>query len=195
MCGMHEDGNSFEDTLRAMAREVGESIERAMEHLDLDDIAGMVGVDPDRAREWAQDAGSWLRQQAENFDPSAYRPGWPGAWQPPARPEHPQGPTGAHTGPRRSPEADAFPAGVAPHPLDLPTEEQGVALAALDSGRWTVEPGTQMLTSRGQGPGPSDALGLVRELRVRDWISEDGEVTRAGRRALDRWLDASGPSR
>ena len=48
-----------------------------------------------------------------------------------------------------------------------------------------------MLTSRGQGPGPSDALGLVRELRVRDWIAQDGQITRAGRRALDRWLDAS----
>jgi hypothetical protein len=174
---MSEDGNSFEDSLRAMARELSQSVERAMEHIDLDDIAGMVGVDPQRAREWAQDAGSWLRQQAEGFDPSAYRP---------PRPDTPA--------PRRdttpSPAPDGFPT-AAPHPLDLPTEEQGVALAALDSGRWTVEPGTQMLTSRGQGPGPSDALGLVRELRVRDWIAEDGEVTRAGRRALDRWLDAS----
>jgi hypothetical protein len=177
---MNEDGNNFEDTLRAMARELGESVERAMENIDLDDIAGMVGVDPERAREWAQDAGSWLRQQAEGFDPRAYRPD---QRRTPERRESAA----------PSPTPEGFPT-VDPHPLDLPTEEQGVALAALDSGRWTVEPGTQMLTARGQGPGPSDALGLVRELRVRDWIADDGEVTRVGRRALDRWLDASTPT-
>ena len=64
----------------------------------------------------------------------------------------------------------------------MPTDEQGRALAALDSGRWTVEPGTSALSSHGDGPGPSDALGLVRELRVRDWIDADGEVTLVGPR-------------
>lgn len=179
---MDQDGNSFEDSLRAMARELGQSVERAMEHIDLDDIAGMVGVDPERAREWAQGAGSWLRQQAEGFDPRASRPSPP---DPPAPRQD--------TRPSARPAPEGFPT-VAPHPLDLPSEEQGVALAALDSGRWTVEPGTQRLTSRGHGPGPSDALGLVRELRARDWIADDGEITRAGRRALDRWLDASAAS-
>jgi len=76
----------------------------------------------------------------------------------------------------------------APHPLDVPTEEQRVALAALDSGRWSVEPGTDMLVGHGDGPAPANALGLVRELRVRDWIDADGAVTAAGRRALQRWL-------
>jgi hypothetical protein len=75
-----------------------------------------------------------------------------------------------------------------PDPLDVPTDEQGRALAALDSGRWVVEPGTSMLVSRGEGPAPSDALGLVRELRVRDWIDADGQVTLAGHAALKRWL-------
>ena len=79
--------------------------------------------------------------------------------------------------------------GAGPDPLDAPTDEQGRALAALDSGRWTVEPGTSALSSHGDGPGPSDALGLVRELRVRDWIDADGEVTLVGRAALQRWLD------
>jgi len=32
-----------------------------------------------------------------------------------------------------------------PDPLDLPTGEQGMALAALDSGRWTVEAGSHAL--------------------------------------------------
>lgn len=189
---MNEDGNSFEDTLRAMAREFSQSVERAMEHLDIDGIAGMTGVDPERAREWAQGAGSWLRGQAAGFEPGAERPSGkrsdPRGDAPAAGEPEEAAPTRPATKP-----VD-FSAGVAPHPLDLPTEEQGVALAALDSGRWAVEPGTQILTSRGQGPGPSDALGLVRELRVRDWISDDGDVTRAGRRALDRWLDASGPA-
>jgi hypothetical protein len=31
----------------------------------------------------------------------------------------------------------------------------------------------------------------VRELRVRDWITADGEITLAGRWALSRWLDVA----
>ncbi|MGP0047489.1 MAG: hypothetical protein ACLPZR_01390, partial [Solirubrobacteraceae bacterium] len=76
---------------------------------------------------------------------------------------------------------------------DLPTEEQGLALAALASGRWTVEPGTGALAAKGDGPAPTDALGIVRELRVRDWIAADGEITIVGRHALSRWLDATTP--
>ncbi len=76
-----------------------------------------------------------------------------------------------------------------PHPLDLPTEEQGLALAALESGRWTLEPGTDALGMAAEGPAPRDALGLVRELRVRDWITAEGALTVAGRSALGRWLD------
>jgi len=83
--------------------------------------------------------------------------------------------------------------GAGPHPLDLPTEEQGLALAALDSGRWVIEPGTGALSAHGEGPGPNDALGLVRELRARDWIAADGAITLAGRSALGRWLDAAPP--
>jgi hypothetical protein len=81
--------------------------------------------------------------------------------------------------------------GAAPHPLDIPTAEQGRALAALQSGRWFVEPASNRLESHGDGPAPSDALGLVRELRARDWIAADGEVTLAGRHALTRWLQAA----
>jgi hypothetical protein len=81
--------------------------------------------------------------------------------------------------------------GVAPHPLDVPTEDQGLALAALDSGRWTIEPGANALASHGDGPGPTDALGIVRELRVRDWLGAEDHLTLAGRYALSRWLDAA----
>jgi hypothetical protein len=205
---MSEDGNSFEDTLRAMARELSQSVERAMEQIDVNDIAGMVGVDPERAREWVDGAGTWLREHADGlqgfgsgpfgggpFSGSPFNGGAGDPRDPRDTPREP-GPPTPSTAPRASDAGDDVAAfrTAAPHTLDLPTEEQGAALAALDSGRWTVEPGTEMLTSRGQGPGPSDALGLVRELRARDWIAQDGQITRAGRRALDRWLDASAPA-
>jgi hypothetical protein len=81
--------------------------------------------------------------------------------------------------------------GAAPHPLDVPTEEQGLALAALDSGRWTVEPGSHQLVGDADSGPHGDALGLVRELRARDWITADGRLTLTGRRALGRWLEAA----
>jgi hypothetical protein len=73
-----------------------------------------------------------------------------------------------------------------PHPRAMPTTEQGVALAALESGRWRIESGT---FSVHDGPGPSEPLGLLRELRVSDWITADGELTLTGRKALARWLE------
>jgi hypothetical protein len=166
---MFEDRDKFEEMFRSMAREFSESVERAMEQVDVDEIAGSIGVDPTRARDWVDNAGTWLRARAEELRE-----------EPAARPP-------ASSRPSASDEA-LF--GAVPHPLDLPTEEQGLALAALDSGRWTVEPGTEALTARGEGPGPSDALGLVRELRVRDWIAADGRITLAGATALRRWLEA-----
>ena len=73
-----------------------------------------------------------------------------------------------------------------PHPLAMPTTEQGVALAALESGRWRIESGT---FSVHDGPGPTEPLGLLRELRVSDWVTADGELTLTGRKALARWLE------
>jgi hypothetical protein len=161
--GMSDDEqrDSFEEALRAMAKDIGDSLKRLVgEDLDLEDIVRASGVDPDEAKRWAQEAGEWLNGQSERFrgEPAGAKPA-----EDPLR-------------------------GADPHPLDVPTAEQGLALAALDSGRWTIEPGTSMLVSHGEGPGPKNALGLVRELRVRDWIDADGTVTLAGRRALDRWL-------
>jgi hypothetical protein len=160
--------------LRDVAREVSDSVERTVSQVDVDGIAETIGVDPDRAREWVDMAAGMLRAQAARVsDEMAGRASTP-------RPA-----------PERAPESGEDPlASAAPHPLDVPTEAQGVALAALDSGRWTVEPGTKRLTTQGEGPGPNDALGLVRELHARDWIAVDGEVTLVGRHALSRWLDA-----
>ena len=174
MCEDEMNNESFEEKVRSIAREVSRNAER-MAHLDMDEIADAVGLDPDRAREWVDSAGRWLRTQAENLqaenlgDEVSFRASAP---EPIAADE------------------DTL-RGAAPHPLDLPTEEQGLALAALDSGRWTVEPGSHALASHGEGPAPSDALGLVRELHARDWITADGEVTLVGRHALSRWLDTT----
>jgi hypothetical protein len=173
---------SFEETLRSIARELGRSVERAMDNVELDEFAGAIGIDPAVAREWAESAGSWLRAHADSVSEElTFRVGAP---RPRAGGEDPL--RGAHSGEDPLRGAD-------PHPLDLPTDEQGVALAALDSGRWVVEPGTHALAAKGDGPGPSDALGIVRELCVRDWIAADGEITLVGRHALSRWLDASTP--
>ena len=170
MSGNGPDGESFEEMLRSIAEELGRSIERAADNVDLDDIAHSVGVDPATARGWAESASSWLRARTESLGEEL-----------------------AHqAGAARRPVVRLDPLdSAAPHPLDLPTDEQGLALTALDSRRWTVEPGTDALTAKGDGPGPSDALGIVRELRVRDWIAADGELTLAGRHALSRWLDSA----
>jgi hypothetical protein len=90
-------------------------------------------------------------------------------------------PGGAAPRPEEAPAQHA-----APHPLAMPTTEQGAALAALESGRWRIESGTFTVHD---GPGPSDPLGLLRELRVSDWVTADGELSLSGRKALARWLE------
>jgi hypothetical protein len=177
---MYEDeaGSNLEQILRAMAQQFGDSVERTLEQVDVDEVATRFGVDPEQARNWVDGATAWMRWRVENLgDEMAVRRQ---SSAPKAKPGRGTQPTG-----------DDPLSSAGPHPLDVPTEEQGLALAALDSGRWTVEPGSNALHAHGEGPGPSDALGLVRELRARDWIAIDGEVTLVGRHALSRWLDAA----
>lgn len=180
-----EDDENFEDTVRSIAHEIRESVQRMAAEVDVDDLAGYVGVDPDRARDWMESAASWLGAQLEHLgDEFASRTAGSASEsefgsRAPWSASESASPTGGAEDPLR---------GAAPHPLDIPTAEQGRALAALESGRWFVEPASNRLESRGDGPSPSDALGLVRELRARDWIAADGEVTLAGRHALTRWL-------
>jgi hypothetical protein len=180
-----EDHENFEDTVRSIAHEIRESVQRMAAEVDVHDLAGYVGVDPDRARDWMESAASWLGAQLEHLgDEFASRTAGSasesefGSW-----PAGSSSESASRTGGAEDPLR-----GAAPHPLDIPTAEQGRALAALESGRWFVEPASNRLESRGDGPSPSDALGLVRELRARDWIAADGEVTLAGRHALTRWL-------
>ena len=160
---------SFEETVRSIVRDVSRTIERVA-HADLDEVAEAIGTDLIRVREFADSAVAWLRAYAEGLGEDGTF--WSG-------------------GPRGTPVDEDPPASVGPRPLDLPTAEQGVALAAMDSGRWTVEPGSGALAADGEPTEPSDAPGLVDELRARDWITADGEITSAGRHALSRWLDAA----
>jgi hypothetical protein len=164
-----DEHESFEERIRSVARELSRSVERVTQ-LDIDELAEAVGVDPIRAREWIDAAGQWLSDQAETFSGDVT------SWDPRRR---------------GAPTQESEPRGGGPDPLDLPTRDQGLALAALDSGRWTVEPGSHVIGPQGEGPAPSDAMGLVGELRARDWVGADGRVTLAGRHALSRWLDAS----
>jgi hypothetical protein len=171
---MFEDDPShenLEDTVRLIVREIRRSFERlAQADLDLDAVAESIGVDLSRAREFADAAVGWLRAHSEDL--GGDRPFWGG-------------------GPRDVAGYEDSPPAAGPHPFDLPTAEQGVALVALDSGRRTVEPGIDALAAGDKEPGFSDAPGLVDELRARDWVTADGEITLAGRHALRRWLLAA----
>ena len=173
---------SFEETLRSIAAEVTKSAERLSQSDlgDLERLARASGLDPDRARGMADEAGQWLRRQFTGEDAFPSTAPTQGTPAPMARDFEPADVTGA-------PVADGVPS-----PLDLPTDEQGHALAALDSGRWTVEPGEVALaTQTGLGSQPRDPHGLGLALHVRDWVDQDGGLTAAGGHALERWLDAA----
>ncbi len=160
----HDDNDSFASGLRWIAEQVERSVER-LETLD-EDTARALGIDVERARDLVEGAGRWLNEQAENLAGRADM--WSGL----------RG--AAHRG-----EAERRDG---PHPLDVPTPGQGLALSALDSGRWTVEPGSHILVAEGGGPAPAEAADLVGELRARDWIDANGQVTLVGRNALKRWM-------
>ena len=172
------DHDSFEDRLRAIADEISRSVQRISE-VDMEDLSQRYGVDAERARAFADAAGRWLNDRFSGSDPlfgqvqhgdddSAVRPlnaDLQGRFE------------AGETQPSSAP---------GPHPLDLPTDQQGVALSALDSGRWTVRPGSNQLAGTGSGAGPV-ASDVVGDLRARDWITADGTLTLVGRHALSRW--------
>jgi hypothetical protein len=162
------DDESFEKKVRAIASDLSRSVERAVASIDLDGIARQVEIGGERLRELADSTGRWISGRLS--DPETDR-------APRARDSES--------------ETAALPGG-GPHPLDVPSEEQGRALSALDSGRWRVEPGTDVLVAEGDEASPTDPRGLVGELRARDWIAANGEVTLVGREALKRWSEASG---
>jgi hypothetical protein len=191
---------SLEETLRAIADEVTKGAERfASGNLgDLEHLAKASGIDAEPIKQFAEEAGEWLRDQIAAAtgsgsdvepmpaaDPSDPRDGAPAA---PAT----SGSTPSGTAPTTDDVVSAPRAHGLPHPLDRPTEQQARALAALQSGRWTVEPGTVVLvTSLNRGPGPEDAHALGMELHVRDWVDVDGDLTFTGELALARWAEAA----
>lgn len=185
------DGD-FEEKIRAIFKEVSQSIEQAAENIDLDEIADRLGVSSERFRFFAESAGQWLTGQFQEHDLH----GDDGH-------EHDVRPRDEHDVQEHDVDVRATDASATakprarrggPHPRDVPTEEQGLALSALESGRWKVAPGTNELSSGGEGPDPDDAVGLVGELRARDWIAASGEVTLVGRDALRRWLESTSSS-
>ena len=161
------DDESFEKKVRAIATDLSRSVERAVKSIDLDEIARQIEMGGERFRELADSTGRWITDRLS--DPEAHDAAT-------ARDLEPG--TAASTGP-----------GPGPHPLDVPSDEQGRALSALDSGRWRVEPGTDVLVAEGDQASPTDPGGLVGELRARDWIAANGEVTLLGREALKRWSE------
>ena len=184
------DYDNFEELLRAIADEISRSVQRFSE-LDMEELSQRYGVDADRARAFADAAGQWLNDRFSSGEPlfgSSQRAEDDSATRPLDEDLDLDVPPDA--GPTQSGS------GQGPHPLDLPTDQQGLALSALDSGRWTVRPGSGQLagTSVGADPAPSDVVG---ELRARDWITADGTVTLVGHQALSRWcrtVEAPGPS-
>lgn len=174
------DHENFEDWLRAIADEISRSVQR-MSEFDVDELSQRYGVDADRARAFADAAGRWLNDRFSAGDPQfghIEHLDEDSAARPPSADLDVEGqPETGQTQP---------PAGPGPHPLDLPTDQQGISLSALDSGRWTVRPGSNQLAGTGVGaePAPSEVVG---ELRARDWITADGTLTLVGRHALARW--------
>jgi hypothetical protein len=163
------DDESFEKKVRAIATDLSQSVERAIESIDLDGIARQIETGGERLRQLADLTGQWISGRLS--DPEAHRAAQPRDLEP-------------ETTARPLPRAG-------PHPLDVPSDEQGRALSALDSGRWKVEPGTDELVVVAGGSSPKDPGGLVGELRARDWMAANGEVTLVGREALKRWSEGS----
>src|ERR1700761_8699247 len=124
-----DEHDNFEDRLRAMADEISRSLQR-MSEVDLEDLAERYGLDVDRARTFADAAGKWLSDRLAGGEPffSEGRPG--------ARQRAPGGPSTKPDTSAAQPGLEKPPPGSGPHPLDLPTGPQGLALSALDSGRW-----------------------------------------------------------
>lgn len=176
--------DSFEDRVRAIADQISRSMQR-MADVDLEQLAEGYGVDVDRARTAASAAGQWLSDRLSSGEP---------LFDEDQPPDHDAAAPGLnanldeHVAQATGPGYRSAHPG--PHPLDLATGRQALALSALDSLRWTLRPGSNQLAGTGEGPPPpeaADAPDLVGDLRARDWITADGTLTLVGRHALARW--------
>src|SRR5581483_5841876 len=62
-----ESDRSLEEILRSVATELGRSLERAVDSVDVDAAARSLGIDPEAVRGWTDAASGWLRTQVEEF--------------------------------------------------------------------------------------------------------------------------------
>ena len=88
----------------------------------LEDAMRAAGLDPDQVRDWINGAGEWLKTQLADAVAAT------------------------------TPSGEDVLRSDVPDPLDVPTAEQGAPCAALDSGRWKIDPETSALASDGDGP-------------------------------------------
>jgi hypothetical protein len=181
--------DSFENRIKAFA----DQLARQLSDTDVDEVADRFGIDPERVRGVTGAVERWLNDRGTEGEPLFGE-------RPAGKPQDPRAETAGPPVPeptfeaRRAPEASRAPEAGGPHPLDTPTEGQGRALSALDSGRWTLRPGSGRLTAAVPTVGPlpeGAATDLANELRARDWITADGAVTLIGRQALVRWARAA----
>ena len=130
------------------ADEVSRAVER-LSQIDVDEIARSASAEAERARRWMDELGRWLREQGEATGSAPF--GAAGAWE--------DVPASADRAAQSRPAGEDPLRNAGPHPLDLPTADQGLALAALDSGRWRLEPWTSALAVHGEGPAPATRSG------------------------------------
>jgi hypothetical protein len=191
--------DSFENRIKAFA----DQLARQLSDTDVDEVADRFGIDPERVRGVTGAVERWLNDRGTEGEPlfgerPAGKPQDPRAES--ADPPISEPAIEADSVPEvhRAPEVHRTAEAGGPHPLDTPTEGQGRALSALDSGRWTLRSGSGRLTAAVPTVGAlpeGAATDLANELRARDWITADGAVTLIGRQALLRWArDAGGDS-
>ena len=191
------EGDSGDPVLRWIAQQIQRSV-RDLEQLDVEAISRVTGWDPDRVREQIDTAGEWITSHAEDLSENALRrlenvvdPDTLKRVSSLLDPELLKRFTGGFGGFAGfgAPGTSAGPTGTAPHPLDVPSPAQGLALSAIDSGRWSVAPGSHEFVTHDGSAAPPDASGLIGELRARDWIDSGGGLTQVGRNALTRWMN------
>src|SRR5215212_335148 len=107
--------SGFEDAARALADEVSRAIVRLSE-IDVEEIARAASAEAERARRWIDELGRWLGEQGDAIGNAPFGAG--------EASEH--GPAPADRSTRDRPTAEDPLRHAGPHPLDLPTADQGL---------------------------------------------------------------------
>ena len=161
--------SSFEEVARALADEVSRAVER-LSALDLDELARAASAEGERARQWIDELGRWLREQGEGFAGFAARLRIARARAPGRR---------GSTATRRAASARS------------PHRRPGAGAGGTRLGPLEGRAGNQRAGRPRRGPRPQRRARARPRIRVRDWMTADGQITLAGRDALTRWLEAA----